>query len=261
MVILLKYQDAQHIKNSIDTKQATTDDTTYAQDIELCLGVSCPLNSVCQAGNCICDQDYKVCGSSCIPDASCCTDSDCSDDKVCKLGFCTIKEPTDDTTDETNSGSDKDSSADDSDEKPLTCVSNKEKDKDGDCVCRKATRWCDVQDKCIPISACCGHSDCSGDDYCQPFISSVNFCLKSNIDDKKSCRRIAEAKSTYMELSGYGFNIEVADALYKENVDLRLNSILYEDIVSGEMIPFNDDLEIYVDDISLHGGKCVDLNN
>ena len=231
------------------TKQL--DDT---KSIELCLNVTCGSNTYCSWGSCVCNQGFKVCADQCILNDSCCSNSDCSIDQTCRSGICAsipstpVEKPNAILNPQINK----------TEQLDVECKSNQEKTANNQCTCRQGTRWCDSQYKCIPLDDCCISAECRGTKYCQPFTTSANVCFQTAVDGKV-CQRIPQGRTTSIMLASYGFKTNVSNAMFADWVTLDLNGITYSELVEEDTVPFNDGIKIWIDDISVHGGKCVTI--
>lgn len=238
-----------------NTQKAPSIERNQTIQQDLCLGITCQPFAACNQGSCFCEQGFRSCEEACIPNDRCCTTTDCPTGTQCTNGSCyTIQEP---ETTEFNTTEPKVTTPSVL-KQQLTCESNKEKNKNQDCVCRTGTKWCDRQNKCIPLSACCSQSNCNGDDYCKPYITSASFCIE-NKEGQKACKEVADGKPGFVQMGDYAFRVNITQSYFADAVDLSVNGKSYPKIGSGDTIPF-DNLNVYVDSITVHGGKCIQVD-
>lgn len=194
---------------------------------DLCDDVTCDEDSYCVSGECVCNDNLKKCDNVCISKDSCCDSGDCKLGEFCENNKCMKK----------------------------ACAFNQIYDpKQEKCVCDKESNWCAAQDKCIPRSSCCVHSDCGNDRSCSPTYFMTSVCVD---DGREKCRSTLEGQNVYFNVNGESYEIVI------KSVSSDFVSLL----IGGEPLdahPLNvpyiltENAKLYIESTETAGGVCKD---
>jgi hypothetical protein len=122
-------------------------------------------NEVCKYGKCVCDNGYKDCNGSCIPEYACCSDYDCGKNETCN-DYGTCECPTYDGY--------KVCESDGACIPEYGCCGNYDCSKNevcdyGTCTCPTYDGYkiCESDGSCVTEYGCCGDYDCSYGETCE----------------------------------------------------------------------------------------------
>ncbi|MBN1644937.1 hypothetical protein JW851_02790 [Candidatus Woesearchaeota archaeon] len=191
----------------------------------LCDNIECTENSYCVSGKCVCNEGFKMCNAECISEAYCCNSNDCGVGEICENKKC-IKH---------------------------ICPFNQvyEPNKEA-CACDRDSNWCAMQNKCIPRSSCCVHSDCGNDRACSPTYFMASVCVD---DGKEKCRSTIQGQNAYFIVNGVSYDI-VVKSISKDFVSLKIND---KDLDGHPVkVPYKltDNANLYIDSTKIAGGVC-----
>jgi len=206
-------------------------------ELDPCAEVSCGKNALCDAGACMCAPKYEDCdaanpGNNCVSPGGCCSDADCTENEICN------------TAAECEYSCDK-----------VECDVNKVcYPKQEGCFCPDGTKWCDLQNLCIPLDNCCGKFDCGREQVCSKTIESGKICL---IGEQKICKFLGGVAKDF-GIDGKTFTIGAKKFHYNEYVLLQVNDEEYQ-MSAGENITI-DGIIIQLDLLKTTGGQCKARN-
>lgn len=207
-------------------------------DVELkelypCTGVECSQNEVCNAGACVCSDNFKRCPGqdSCIPEQDCCSDSDCGFGKscmnnACKFSCTNVKPESNKVCDPAVEG----------------------------LVCLPGHKWCDEQLRCIPEDHCCTKFDCGRDQRCTKSSWSAEICLENGT---KNCKVLNEGDEKLFKAGDNEATVKLVKTFYNRKATLAIAGKELE-ILRGESRAINDKT-IFLADIQDYGGACLKI--
>ena len=211
--------------NGSITAQPIAEDVIQKPKIdELCKNIICPDNRYCELGKCICNEG-KICNNKCIPEDACCTDKDCKTDELCQELKC---------------------------EKqicPLYQVYDREKKK---CVCNYSSKWCSAQNTCIPIKACCRHTECGFDERCVETRFFAIICIN---DDQKHCKSVIEGRYEKFKVGTEKYEVELIEILEDKRVKYKINGQPIIAVVKGKY-DLGMGHKVHIEKIEFTGGHC-----
>jgi len=194
---------------------------------DVCSGVLCKSTETCVSGECVCSEGFKNCNKVCIPDSACCTSGDCSTGEVCENNAC-IKH---------------------------VCGFNEVYDTSKkDCVCGSGAKWCESQQKCIPLKNCCQDTDCGSDYRCADTFVISSVCVD---DQTRKCKSIVEGRSERFYIKGVSYDIlvkEISDSL----IVLKINDLDIDPLPIK--VPYvENDADIFFESAEMVGGVCKEM--
>ncbi|MFQ5620944.1 MAG: hypothetical protein ACE5FT_03805 [Candidatus Nanoarchaeia archaeon] len=203
-------------------------------ELDACAEVTCGDNALCKDGVCACQEGFKECSlgedTTCIPEDSCCDASDCGENEVCTSGTCSFSCDT------------------------VTCPFNKLCfERSEGCFCPENTKWCDLQEKCIPTDNCCGKFDCGRDQSCTKTIESGKLCLYGN---EKICKFVGITTKDF-SLDGEVYTIGGKQFYYNDNVILQINEEEI-DMKPGDNYTLPNGMIVQLQKLKTTGGYCQD---
>ena len=191
----------------------------------LCDQVSCDDNSKCVSGECVCDSGFKRCEKECISENLCCDSGDCSLGEFCEEGICMRHVC------------------------PFNQIFNSKKQK---CVCDDASKWCSLQDKCIPKANCCVHADCGNDYACAETYFLALVCVD---DSRERCRSTLEGQNSVFYINGISYDITVEN-VSEDFVSLRVNELMLDALPLNTPYELTENSRIYIEETRMVGGSC-----
>lgn len=204
-----------------------------------CLNVVCGENERCLEGKCFCTENFKQCGTTCIPENTCCSDSDCKDRESCVQGTCT---------------------------QTAFCSFNQKWDSEKrKCICDQHTKWCSVQSKCVPFDNCCDINDCNipglVEKRCMPTVWEVDICLEGIGElSGKHCRKIREFIRNGFNIETNTYDLFLENAYENKELDLKLTHKGTEEalkkIEMGKQQNTNFNVTLTYNSIVSRGGNC-----
>lgn len=174
------------------TSEYQLPEETSDEPVNLCADVSCNENEECYQGDCICEEGYKTCNNTCIPDDQCCTTDDCAEG-TCEQGICV-----------------------------QDCHFG-ETFEDNACDCGSDRKYCPEQDRCIPRDACCVHSQCDRDQRCVPVQLRARLCLET--DNKTKCRLLADnGRDEVVAVNNVDYRLEATNWWNDNTITFTVNN-------------------------------------
>jgi len=192
-----------------------------------CAGVTCTGNTHCEAGECVCDGGLKKCGNACISQTACCANADCPADRTCKNGACV--------------------------QRPTCGYGEQWQGSEQECACDEGFKFCAEQGKCIPADHCCWHNSCDDDQRCPPTTYGGTVCLKGAT---KKCRILHESRTLTYAFAQGEYDITLANILEGPKFELKVNNDTVRRIAIGELNTVDTNLQLFVEDFQLYGGRC-----
>jgi len=192
---------------------------------EACMNVVCGSNSKCVAGECVCNDGYKICNGECILNQDCCTEDDCDSNERCRNHTCI----------------------------PNNCRLNEVIDPvKNECVCDDDSNWCAMQKKCIPKDNCCMHGDCESDYRCVSTSRLAVLCIDAG---KKKCKSVHPDRPESFFVEGVRYDVEINTFLQDGAIDLDVNDVNHV-FAADDVEKIGDNINIYVDEMQDIGGNC-----
>ncbi|MBD3361412.1 hypothetical protein GF358_01320 [Candidatus Woesearchaeota archaeon] len=192
---------------------------------KLCDEIQCKENQYCVNGECVCNDDLKMCKGDCIDQGLCCDSGDCGLGEFCENNKC-VKHVC-----------------------PFNQIYDSKKES---CVCDKDSNWCISQNKCIPLNNCCVHSDCGNNRACSPTYFWTSVCVD---DGREKCRSILEGQNAYFTVNGKGTDIEVK-SVSEDFVSLKINDKEVNGHPVGAPYTLNPNAKLYIEATESAGGIC-----
>ncbi len=204
---------------------------TVIEEKNPCADIVCNENQECVDGNCVCEEDFRLCKGDCISEQQCCTDEECSKIEICEVNKCVF-----------------------SCEKVL-CLHNQVCEEDlKKCVCAPNTRLCNYQKKCLKYDRCCDSFDCEGSKKCTLTTFSVNICFEE--DKQRICKYVGENSFIYFDLYGNRYKFSL-DKIYANNeIKYSIDDKPLQKIKLGDRIKLAPRLYLYLQEIKEIGGIC-----
>ena len=196
---------------------------------EACMNVACGSNSICENGNCICNDGYKKCNGECILNKDCCTEDDCDSGESCRNHICI----------------------------PDNCRINEIFDASKNkCVCDEDSKYCSMQKQCIPKKNCCMHADCESDYRCVPTGKLAVLCITGG---NKQCKSVHPDRQESFFVKGVRYDVIINGFLQHGGIDLDVNDINH--VFEADAVEkIGDNINIYLDEAEEIGGHCKDDN-